>query len=422
MKKITLIFAGIFSAFSMYGQVIDTVSTGASYVNDVYYSLENGEIHSVERENWDIAFASGGYGSTILTNEGSGTSLYFYSGGDTSAWSSIDTSGISGWTKYYNSDSTWSIGAFSQTSTGDYDPVFNTYDMGWGVYSMDSHVVSGDSLFVIKLSNGNFKKLWIDRLQSGVYYFKYADLDGSNLVHDTVVKSQYVNKNFAYYSIQNSTKLDREPENSTWDLLFTKYNTPVNSQYGLTPYGVTGVLSNEGVQVNKVSGVHNEDADTLSTSFVSDIASIGWSWKSLNYSTFQYEVGDSTTHFVKTTTGDVWKLVMTGFGGSANGNYYFTKEKMLLSVDAEESLTVLDLSTYPNPATDFLNIVLHQNNADDLYVSVYTLSGSLVYSSNFAGNAGLNNLQLNVRDFSKGLYLINVENQELSVQQKFVVK
>ena len=64
MKKITLIFAGIFSAFSINAQVADTVAIGAE--NEVYYSLENDEVLTVERENWDIAFNVGGYGSAIF--------------------------------------------------------------------------------------------------------------------------------------------------------------------------------------------------------------------------------------------------------------------------------------------------------------------------------------------------------------------
>ena len=116
MKKITLMIASALTAFGLNAQVADTVSTGPGYANDVYYSLENNEVHTVERENWDIAFiASSSLGSGIMTNEGAGTDLYFYPNGDTSAWSSVDTSGIASWTKYYNHDSLWSIGAFAQT-------------------------------------------------------------------------------------------------------------------------------------------------------------------------------------------------------------------------------------------------------------------------------------------------------------------
>jgi hypothetical protein len=337
--------------------------------------------------------------------------LYNYPTGDTSHWSSVDTAGISGWKKYYNSDSLWSMGAFNQTSSG-------MTDLGWGNYSFITHYVTADSLFVVKLPSGSYKKLWIDRLQSSTYYFKYADLDGSNEVVDTIKKSDYTNKSFGYYSIQNGTEIDREPDNTSWDLLFTKYGQAVTPTYYM---GVSGVLVNKDVSVNKVSGVHYQDADTLSTQFSGSMTSIGYNWKSLNYATYQYAAEDSLTYFVKSKAGDLWKIAFEGFGGSSNGNYAFTKEKILNS-QSIKSINILDVSTFPNPATDFLNIVLHQTDNEDINVTVFNMSGALVFSKNFSGTQGINNLQLSVGEYSKGLYLVNVESQRASVQTKFVVK
>ena len=182
-----------------------------------------------------------------------------------------------------------------------------------------------------------------------------------------------------------------------------------------------GVLANQGVSVNKVSGVHYQDADTLSTSFSSSMTEIGYNWKSLNYATYQYYAKDSITYFVKSKAGDLWKIAFEGFGGSSNGNYIFSKEK-ILSVGMMEAINVLNVSTYPNPATDFLNIVLHQKDNENLNVTVFNMSGSLVYSEIFAGTTGVNNLQLSVGEYAKGLYLVNVESQKASVQTRFIVK
>ena len=185
--------------------------------------------------------------------------------------------------------------------------------------------------------------------------------------------------------------------------------------------GVSGVLANQDVSVNKVSGVHYQDADTLSTPFSSSMTGIGYNWKSLNYQTYQYAAQDSLTYFVKSKAGDLWKIAFEGFGGSSNGNYIFSKEK-ILSVGMMESINVLNVSTYPNPATDFLNIVLHQKDNEKLNVTVFNMSGSLVYSELFAGTSGVNNLQLSVGEYAKGLYLVNVESQKASVQTRFIVK
>ncbi|MBL57103.1 MAG: hypothetical protein CMP61_07950 [Flavobacteriales bacterium] len=410
MKKITLLISSALTVFGLNAQITDTVSLGAEYVNDVYYSLENNEVKTVERD-WDIAFQVSGMSSTIRINGASGTELYNYPNGDISHWSSIDTSGISSWTKYYNSDSSWSKGAFSQTSSG-------MFDLGWGIYNMSTHYVTGDSLFIIKLSNLEYKKLWIDRLASGVYYFKYSDLDGSNEVLDTLKKDDYINKNFGYYSIQNEVEIDREPDNTSWDLVFTKYGKAITPSYYM---GVTGVLGNDGVSVNEVSGIHNEDADTLNTSFSNSISVIGYDWKTYDYLTRQYSANDSLTYFIKAKDSQLWKLVFTGFGGSSSGNFYFTKEKITSSVGTQE-LNISSVGTFPNPASNLLNIVFDQKNADESKIDIYNISGVKIYSNTIQGHRGINTLKLNVDNYASGLYMINISSQGGSILSKIMVK
>lgn len=413
MKKITLIFAGIFSVLSLNAQLTKTVSVGAGYVNEVYYSLENEEVKTIDRASWDIAFqVSPGMSSTIRTNGGNGIELYGYSKGDTSHWASVDTNGITGWTKYYNSDTSWSKGAFSETGDG-------FMDLGWGKYSMITHYVTADSLFVLKLSDGSFKKLWIDKLASGVYYFKYADLDGSNEVLDTLKKADYPNRNFGYYSIKNGIEVNREPNNTSWDLVFTKYAKEVAPGYFM---GVTGVLSNDGVSVNEVSGVASTDADTLSTSFSNSIAEIGYNWKTLNYSNYQYEAKDSLTYFVKSKTDDVWKVVFTGFGGSSSGDFEFTKEK-LVALSLEEGQSLSQLGVYPNPTSDYVNIVFNQKESSNLQLNLYSLSGKLVYTKSLIeAKSGINQQNLSLSHLPKGMYVVSINSLKDQVQQTIIVK
>jgi len=413
MKKITLIFAGIISVFNLNAQVSETVSVGAGYANNVYYSLENDEVKTIDIADWDIAFQVAGMSSTIRTNGANGIELYNYAKGDTSHWSSIDTAGISGWKKYYNSDSLWSMGAFSQAKSSD------MMDLGWGKYSMLTHYVTADSLFVLKLANGAYKKLWIDRLASGVYYFKHADLDGSNEMLDTLKKEDYPDRNFGYYSLQNGTKTNREPDNKSWDLVFGKYAKELVPGYVM---GVTGVLANSGVSINKVSKVASANADTLNTSFSSNIAEIGYNWKKYSYANSNYAAEDSLTYFVKSIVGDVWKVVFTGFEGSSTGNFMFTKEKMI-ALSLEEGLAFSKLEIYPNPATDFVNIVFNQKEGGALQLNLYSLSGKLIQTKSLnETQAGINQQNLNVSNLPTGMYVLSINSLHGKVQQTIIVK
>ena len=75
----------------------DSVSMGAGYANDVYYSLENGIVSTAPRAGWDIAFSTNPMSSTVMINEGYGVQLYAYPHGDKDAWNDLDTSGMSDW-------------------------------------------------------------------------------------------------------------------------------------------------------------------------------------------------------------------------------------------------------------------------------------------------------------------------------------
>ncbi len=134
----------------------DSITMGAAYADEVFYSLENGIVKTSPRSSWDIAFSTNPMSSTILTNEGYGVELYAYPNGDYSAWESIDTTGLYQWPVLYNSDTSWYYGAFDRNDLG--HP-----DYGWGVYNMQTHDVMGDSLFIIKTGDGTFQKIFIEK-------------------------------------------------------------------------------------------------------------------------------------------------------------------------------------------------------------------------------------------------------------------
>ena len=73
----------------------------------------------------------------------------------------------------YNSMSTWDEGAFNWNEKG--HP-----DYGWGIYNSQNHNVDGDSLFVIKCLDGNYRNLYISMKYSieNRYDFRFSDVGG----------------------------------------------------------------------------------------------------------------------------------------------------------------------------------------------------------------------------------------------------
>ena len=217
-------------------------------------------------------------------------------------------------------------GAFNHVAED--DPL----DFGWGIYNTTTHEVVGVRVFIVRLRNKEWKKLFIESLDNNIYTFKYADLDGSNEVIQTIDKTDYANKNLVFYSIENDMILDLEPEQ--WDLLFTRYRSPLDAGGGdFINYLLTGVLSAPGVEIAQASAIdpttvnHLDYADQYSDTI--DI--IGHDWKWFDLGTFTWVVASDRVYFVKTPESELWKLQFTDFGGSSTGTTSLTKHSLSLS-------------------------------------------------------------------------------------------
>ncbi|MEX2437891.1 MAG: T9SS type A sorting domain-containing protein [Candidatus Babeliales bacterium] len=406
----------------------DTVSLGNGYANQAWYQLQSGNTTTVAKNTWDIAFATGGMSSTIWINSAADVELWRFPNGSTSDWASLtDTAGISTWQQLYNSEETWAVGAFSQTADPNDD-----FDLGWGTYSMVTHYVTGDSLYVIKAADGTYKKLWIDQLASGSYTFRFANLDGTNDVNTSLVKGDFAGKNFGYYSLVDEDEADLEPISDEWELFFGQYITFIPS-----PYLVTGVLANAGVEIAKAYPVANPDeiSDFENFTFSEMINTIGWDWKSFNQTTFSFELQDSLAFFVKTRADSVWRIQFTGFEGtSSGGNFIFAKEN--LGPFEEEpadtnTVSIRDFSeklpkikTYPNPASGS-NITLLLDGSDfsgNAVLSIHSLNGAMLHQEQIFVDGGFQQNNINISNLAAGAYVLQLGNESFRIQQKLIIQ
>jgi hypothetical protein len=290
----------------------ETVSLGAGYANDIYYKLSDGIMTTVPRNNWDIAFSVPAREAAILTNATSGVILKVYPTSGTWNWSDpVDTVGFSGWTPLYNSDTTWTEGAFNMNATG--HPNY-----GWGLYDLNTHNLAGVALYIIKTRAASFKKIWIvNKLSTQQKYtFQYSDLDGSN-EQTVTLDLAGINKNFIYYSLDANAEVDREPEKDQWDLLFTKWiDKSIN-------YPVTGVLQNINATAQESTDTDPDSKEFPSTGFLTNMSTIGSDWKIINMETFQYTIDETRVFFVKDLNEEVYRIKFKTFEGSNTGNLSF---------------------------------------------------------------------------------------------------
>ena len=384
------------------------ISLNPGYTHQSFYSMQNGEILNTTNNDWDIAFHTDAFSSTIRINDGQGVELYTYQDGDTSAWNMINSSTTNILTSpMYNSDTSWDYGAFGVNQAS------GMMDYGWGVYNIVTHHIVGDSLFIIKTVDGNWKKLWLDKKAGGTYEFKYADLDGANEISTSVPASNYSNKRFIYYSLSQDLIIDREPALSSWDITFTKYITPVQG----TPYGVTGALSNQGIKIADATNISSPFTyvDYNAHTFSQEMNAIGYNWKTFDMSSFTYTLDNDRCFFIKDYNQNVWRIIFTQFEGSSTGNIEFNTQSLSSTSVSNIANTNNSLNIYPNPANSQDISIIYEAVENNVSLKISDISGRIVYSNILPGG-GLKRYSIPSYYFDKGVYIVslNINNNILT--------
>lgn len=403
-KRMILSIANVLLTGLLNAQVSDSVSLGSGYLNESYYSLQDGEVTNIANNTWDLAFDVSNFGASIRANRF--TEVYLYPG-IIADWELLDTFGITGWTRVYNSDESWDLGALNTFA----DPADPT-DLGWGIYNTSTHIIEGSQLFVAKLQSGNYKKFFIETLGSGAYTLKSSFLDNTELLTTVITKASYADLNFIHYSLESNAIISREPSKHTWDIVFSNYHSEIAPD---THYGVTGVLSNKGVTVLEVEDVPTDEAD-FDALFSETINTIGHDWKAFNMESFAYDVTDSLTYFVFTNNEDVWKILFTGFSGSSNGKIYFTKELMSSAGITEFEQT--EVLIFPNPSANYIQI----NTESEIdQIRIYNINGKVVYQS---ASLLSKMLMVDVMNYPNGNYIVEtiLLNNNKSIDQIVISK
>ncbi|WP_413533152.1 T9SS type A sorting domain-containing protein [Empedobacter brevis] len=415
-NKFTLLTTILLTSVAINAQTIKgEVTMGAAYANDVYYGLADQSTQVTNRADWDIAFyRKSNYATGIRINDGAGIELYEASN-DFSTWNSIDVANIDSWKILYNSDINWQDGAFNKGSA--------TY--GWGDYNMANHYVLGKIIFVLKYATEEYVKIKIDNLAAplGEYNFTYSKLVNGSWTEDKKVNLPHKtnpNNLFNYYSLLNDKATTPEPEQSKWDLKFTKYITPVTPNDGspAVMYPVTGVLQSDLIKVAKTeSGNPTDDK-----AYIEDINAIGYTWKSL--SGWSYVV-NPTNYFIKnTSTKQIYKLVFKTFEGSSTGKITFDYENVTASLGTTElSKTKFDIYTNPSqPKTITLAYNSQEAKSSPLNIQVFSMNGQLVHQETYQPTSSFSNKTIQLSKLSAGIYIVRVQNADKVESKKIVLK
>ncbi len=420
MKKIYLLLTLLSTTLMLSSQTViqDSVIIGNGYANKAFYSLQNGTVATIPNNNWDLAVAVYSIQSaSIRINSAFGTRLWQYTAGDTTAWASLDTTGIAsstGWIECFDQDTAYEPSAFEYTMTG--HPNY-----GWGVYNSVTHDVNGIALFVAKSYTGTYKKVWIKNQKAitNTMTIRVANLDGTNDTTITFTKT-YANKNYVYIALESLIINDIEPANTSYELIFDKYNAYINPP-GVY-YPVSGVRLNRNIQAAEARGIHEDDAVYTNFTFSNNMTLIGHDWKIQPPPV--WVIVDSLSYFVLDNPGNVWQIWFTGFSGSSSGKYYFNKRQVAFASIEDEDDNLLKVSVYPNPTSEIVNIIYTNESSTNGWARVFDINGKLIHSVVLTPSASLlQNIVLQPKQigWDAGIYFVQIElNGKITVQKLII--
>ena len=274
------------------GDVITTsVFMQSDYRNQLYFDLEtNKMVKQNHKTDWDLGFETSVTGNKIVLN----TSKLMYAANtqQNNFASVVDTVGL---------NFMWDAasGNLDSTAIGNWT-TNNIYVIDRGFDQLGTHQ--------------GFSKIEFLSVNSTEYAVHFANLDGTNDVTMNITKD--ANYNLSFLSL-NGNLANIEPPNENWDLAFTQYTYIFYDETPITPYLVTGCLSNRNkVEVAKVFDKDFADitlSDINNYTFSTDIDVIGYSWKEYDFNTSSYIIYYSKNYIIKSTEGKYYKIHFIDF-------------------------------------------------------------------------------------------------------------
>jgi PKD repeat protein len=197
-------------------------------------------------------------------------------------------------------------------------------------------------------------------------------------------------------------------------------NYPIELQAMVVTPGVGQVSGNVGNNSKSgISGVHvyllNDNDEVVK----SDITNTSGDYNLGSIDVGNYEIYVEMPGYNSTPK----QIVLTSNANQSLGNDFVVSGNTVVPVTTSiTDLNTIAISTvYPNPVIDILNISMTSTELQEATVSIYSLSGQLLYSEEVDLNYE-SNFKVNMEAFEKGTYLVSVSSVKGEVQRILINK
>lgn len=345
------------------GTILKTTDGGTTWQQKT--SGSNQYLQKIRFSNSNIGYIIGGQGTLLKTTDGGET------------WTSINT----GYSEYFA----------SLSPVGDnvvyiaYDEhLLKSYDGGisWQNYPLDFY--SGDVQFLTpeigysSKSNGGMLKTenggetWHDVAGSSSFHF--IDNMTGFCYMEGLKKTNNGGDNFIQlgYGSKSIRKMFAINDNAVWGVLWPSMN------------GVgAGIVKMSYNPENGYTESYEYDSNTeMKLSFYFSNDKLG------------YAVG------IKNEKGTIWK--------NTTGNTAGTSDEIIKSI-----------KVFPNPTSDKINVQIDNQFTKEFSINLTDMSGKLVFDKTYRNQK---DVFIDVKNLTKGTYLVNIKGQNQSYSQKIIVK
>ena len=113
------------------------------------------------------------------------------------------------------------------------------------------------------------------------------------------------------------------------------------------------------------------------------------------------------------TVGELVVLNLSDSEGNTLGGGFTAGATLTTASIQETDAAVLDVSVFPNPTSDLVNIRINHSSIEQVVVSITDLQGKEVYNGLYAGIS--NTIGINTAAYAPGTYVLSLKNNNNQV-------
>jgi len=130
--------------------------------------------------------------------------------------------------------------------------------------------------------------------------------------------------------------------------------------------------------------------------------------------------GTEILYYIQATD-NVEKTAYNPYVGEADPHNFTAGETSSVDI-TEENIRVDYFNIYPNPCIDLFFVWIEVEIETEMQLSVYNISGSLIYSENLEIIKGDNLKKIEVSDLSSGIYTVKLQSEKSTLIKKLIVR